>query len=76
MPIFVLGHKRLKELVCYINCDYCMMFIIIIHTSLAIVKNRSICKVKNKHLYLAIPTERCLSTLYTLLVNKVLVAPH
>ena len=54
--------------------------LIIIHThihvmSLAMVKNRSICKVQNKH-YLAIPTERCLSTLYTLLVNKVLVAPH
>ena len=55
--------------------------LIIIHTyihvtSLAMVKNRSICKVQNKHLDLAIPTERGLSTLYMLLVNKVLVAPH
>ena len=78
MPIFVLGHKRLKN--CYATSIVTKMFIIIhthIHvTSLAIVKNRSICKEKNKHLYLAIPTERGLSTLYTLLVNKVLVAPH
>ena len=55
--------------------------LIIIHThihvmSLAMVKKRSICKVQNKHLYLAIPTERGLSTLYTLLVNEVLVALH
>ena len=55
--------------------------LIIIHThihmtSLAIVKNRFICKVQSKHLYLAIPTERGLSTLYTLLVYKVLVAPY
>ena len=39
--------------------------LIIIHThihvtSLAIVKNRAISKVQNKHLYLAIPTQTCL----------------
>ena len=63
-----------------INLDRSIVtkMLIIIHThihvmSLAMVK---ICKVQNKHLYLAIPTERCLSILYMLLVNKVLVAPH